>query len=126
MTARPFSLCTIALAIAATPALAAPQRPNVVLIITDDQGYGDLGCHGNPRVRTPNLDNFAKQSVELAHFHVCPVCSPTRASLLTGRYNYRTGVVDTYLGRSMMRPTEVTLAELLRDAGYCTGIFGKW
>jgi arylsulfatase A-like enzyme len=110
----------------ATVAVAAPERPNVILIVTDDQGYGDLGCHGNPKIRTPNLDAFAKQSVELTHFHVCPVCSPTRASLLTGRYNYRTGVVDTYLGRSMMRPNEVTLAERLRDAGYRTGIFGKW
>src|SRR5262245_2090745 len=119
-------LISIALAAAPTATPAAPERPNVILIVTDDQGYGDLGCHGNPIIRTPNIDTFAKQSVELTHFHVCPVCSPTRASLLTGRYNYRTGVVDTYLGRSMMRPTEVTLAELLRNAGYRTGIFGKW
>src|SRR5262249_20618750 len=122
---RTFCSCLVAMA-AVTSAPAAPERPNVILIVTDDQGYGDLGCHGNPIIRTPNIDAFAKQSVELTHFHVCPVCSPTRASLLTGRYNYRTGVVDTYLGRSMMRPTEVTLAELLRNAGYRTGIFGKW
>jgi len=102
------------------------KGPNIVLIITDDQGYGDLGCHGNNKVRTPNLDRFAKESVELSRFYVCPVCSPTRASLMTGRYNYRTGVVDTYLGRSMMHPDEVTVAELLRTAGYRTGIFGKW
>ncbi|MFL5340083.1 MAG: arylsulfatase [Gemmataceae bacterium] len=104
----------------------AAERPNVLLIITDDQGFGDLGCHGNPKIHTPNLDRFAKQSVELTRFHVCPVCSPTRAGLLTGRYNYRTRVVDTFLGRSMMDPQEVTLAEPLRDAGYRTGIFGKW
>jgi arylsulfatase A-like enzyme len=102
------------------------DRPNVVLIVTDDQGYGDLGVHGNPQIRTPVLDAFAKQSVELTHFHVCPVCSPTRSSLLTGRYNYRTGVIDTYLGRSQMYPDEITLAEMLRSAGYRTGIFGKW
>jgi arylsulfatase A-like enzyme len=101
-------------------------RPNVVLIITDDQGYGDLGCHGNDRIRTPNLDRLARESVEFTQFHVCPVCSPTRASLMTGRYNYRTGVVDTYLGRSMMYPDEVTIAELFGAAGYHTGIFGKW
>ncbi len=104
----------------------AGRRPNVILVITDDQGYGDLGCHGNPQIRTPHLDALAKQSVELERFHVSPVCSPTRSSLLTGRYNYRTGVVDTFVGRSLMRPEEVTLAEMLGAAGYRTGIFGKW
>jgi arylsulfatase A-like enzyme len=102
------------------------RRPNFVLIITDDQGYGDLGAHGNPKLRTPNLDRLARESVSLQSFHVSPVCSPTRASLMTGRYNYRTGVVDTYLGRSLMHPDEVTLAEMLAAAGYRTGIFGKW
>jgi arylsulfatase A-like enzyme len=111
-----------------TPAAegAAKKRPNVVLIVTDDQGYGDLGLHGNPKIKTPHLDRLARQGVEFELFHVCPVCSPTRASLLTGRYNYRTGIVDTYLGRSMMSPEEVTLAQMLRTAGYRTGIFGKW
>src|SRR5437588_8253477 len=99
--------------LAAAP-LRAADRPNVVVIITYDQGYGDLGCHGNPKVRTPNLDRFAAQSVRMEYFYVCPVCAPTRASLMTGRYNYRTGVVDTYLGRAMMYPDEVTLAEVLR------------
>jgi arylsulfatase A-like enzyme len=108
------------------PAGEPAKRPNVVLIVTDDQGYGDLGCHGNPNIRTPNLDRLATQSARLSNFYVCPVCSPTRASIMTGRYNYRTGVVDTYLGRSLMRPDEVTIAEMLRDAGYRTGIFGKW
>ena len=103
-----------------------PGRPNVLLIMTDDQGYGDLGFHGNPRIKTPNLDRFARESVQLKTFCVSPVCSPTRASLMTGRYNYRTGVVDTYAGRSLMAPDEVTLAEVLGAAGYRTGIFGKW
>jgi len=94
--------------------------------MTDDQGYGDLGPHGNPKIKTPNLDKFVKQSVRLKNFYVSPVCSPTRASLLTGRYNFRTGVVDTYLGRSLLHPDEVTLAEMLAAAGYRTGIFGKW
>lgn len=102
------------------------NRPNIILIMTDDQGYGDLGAHGNPYIKTPNLDAFTKQSVEVEHFYVMPVCSPTRACLLTGRYNYRTGVVDTYIGRSMMHSDEVTLAEMLKNAGYRTGIFGKW
>src|SRR5579885_1770561 len=101
-------------------------RPNVLLILTDEQGYGDLGSHGNARIRTPRLDRFARESVRLKTFCVSPVCSPTRASLLTGRYNYRTGVVDTYLGRSLMHPDETTLAEVLAAAGYRTGIFGKW
>ena len=101
-------------------------RPNVLLIVTDDQGYGDLGIHGNPRVATPNLDRLGRQSVRFESFYVSPVCSPTRASLLTGRYNYRTGVVDTFLGRSLMHADETTLAEMLSGAGYRTGIFGKW
>jgi arylsulfatase A-like enzyme len=98
----------------------------VVLVITDDQGYGDLSIHGNPYLSTPNIDSVARAGVQFTQFHVCPVCSPTRSSLMTGRYNYRTGVVDTYLGRSLMRPSEVTLAEQFRAASYRTGIFGKW
>ena len=102
------------------------SRPNVVLILADDQGWGDFGFHGNPQLKTPHLDRLAGQSTELTRFHVCPVCSPTRASLLTGRYNYRTGAIDTFLGRSTMVTEEVTLAEMLATAGYRTGIFGKW
>ena len=102
------------------------KRPNVILIMTDDQGYGDLGCHGNDKIKTPNIDRFYEESVRFTNFYVCPLCSPTRASLLTGRYNYRTGVVDTWVGLALMRPEEVTIAELHGDAGYKTGIFGKW
>ncbi|MEW6237364.1 MAG: arylsulfatase [Candidatus Omnitrophota bacterium] len=104
----------------------AAKPPNVILILTDDQGYGDLGVHGNDKIRTPNIDRFAGESVEFTQFFVSPVCAPTRASLMTGRYNYRTGVVDTYLGRAMMHGGETTLAELLGGTGYRTGIFGKW
>ncbi len=102
------------------------RKPNVVFILTDDQGYGDLGCHGDKDIRTPNLDTLCKESVEFTDFHVNPVCSPTRACLLTGRYNHRVGVVDVSHGRATMRPDEVTLAETLGQAGYRTGIFGKW
>lgn len=118
----------LAAATAAPCALrAAPaSRPNVILIMSDDQGYGDLSIHGNPNLTTPALDAIAKAGAQFTQFQVCPVCSPTRSSLLTGRYNYRTGVVDTYLGRSLMDPKETTLAEVLRHAGYRTGIFGKW
>jgi arylsulfatase A-like enzyme len=68
------------------------RRPNVRLVLTDDQGFGDLGCHGNPKIQTPHLDALAQQSVEMEYFYVCPVCSPTRARLMAGRYNYRTSV----------------------------------
>ena len=102
------------------------KRPNIVLIMTDDQGWAQLGSHGDPVLQTPRLDELAGQSVEMMRFYVSPVCAPTRAALMTGRYNYRTGVVDTYLGRAMMDPDEVTIAEMLRDSGYRTGIFGKW
>ena len=105
---------------------AAVARPNVLVIITDDQGYGDLGFHGNSQIHTPNLDQLARESVRCKYFYVSPVCAPTRASLMTGRYNYRTGVTDTYLGRAMMFSDEVTLAEMFAAAGYRTGIFGKW
>lgn len=118
----PFLLLTLLL----LPAIARAQRPNLVLIITDDQGYGDLSCNGNPHLKTPNIDLLRAEGVSLERFYVSPVCSPTRAALMTGRYNYRTGVVDTYIGRSMMHPDEVTLAEQLRAAGWRTGIFGKW
>jgi len=104
----------------------AKDRPNVIIIITDDQGYGDLGVTGNPVIQTPNVDAMARRSGSMTNFYVHPVCAPTRACLMTGRYNYRTRVVDTYVGRAMMDPEEVTVAEILRDAGYETGIFGKW
>lgn len=107
-------------------AQASAQRPGILLIVTDDQGYGDIGLHGNPRIKTPNLDRLGRESVRLTRFYVSPVCAPTRASLMTGRYNYRTGVVDTWLGRAMMHADEVTIAEMLHRGGYRTGIFGKW
>ncbi|MGE0610241.1 MAG: arylsulfatase [Pirellulales bacterium] len=104
----------------------AHKRPNVIVVMTDDQGFGDLGANGNTILRTPHLDGLQRQSATLSQFYVCPVCTPTRAGLLTGRYNYRTRAIDTYRGRAMMDPAEVTLAEILGQAGYATGIFGKW
>ncbi|RIJ47975.1 arylsulfatase [Maribellus luteus] len=101
-------------------------HPNVVLIITDDQGYGDLGCTGNPHVKTPVLDRFAEENIRFTNFYVSPVCAPTRSSLMTGRYSLRTGVRDTYNGGSIMAASETTIAEMLKEEGYNTGIFGKW
>src|SRR5262249_40189836 len=103
-----------------------PRRPNVVLILIDDQGYGDLHCHGNPIVKTPNLDKLHKQSSRFTNFHVDPTCSPTRSALMTGRYSSRTGVWHTVMGRSLLRRDEVTMAQIFAAHGYRTGLFGKW
>ncbi|MGH2355468.1 MAG: arylsulfatase [Chloroflexota bacterium] len=100
--------------------------PNIVFVLTDDQGYGDLACHGNPYIRTPNLDRLHAQSARLANYHVGPTCSPTRAGLLTGHYANSTGVWHTIGGRSLLRQDERTIADYLSDAGYVTGLFGKW
>lgn len=103
-----------------------PEHPNVILIITDDQGYGDLGITGNPNVKTPSIDKFARESIRFNNFYVSPVSAPTRSSLMTGRYSLRTGVRDTNNGGAIMAEGEITIAEMLKDAGYRTGIFGKW
>lgn len=100
--------------------------PNILLILTDDQGYGDLGVHGNPLVETPNVDRLARGGIQFDRFFVSPVCAPTRASLLTGRWWLRSGVWGVTQGREVMRGGEVTIAETLQAAGYRTGIFGKW
>ena len=105
---------------------AEPSRPNIVLVIADDQGYGDLGHTGNPIIQTPHLDALAAESTSLTDYHVAPTCSPTRAALMTGHWTDRTGVWHTINGRSMLRENEITLGRLLADAGYATGMFGKW
>ena len=107
-------------------AIPASARPNVLLVMTDDQGWGDLGVHGNTKVRTPHIDAFAREGVRFTRFYAGPVCTPTRASVMTGRYHLRTRAIDTYQGRAILHPDEVTLAEALGGAGYRTGIFGKW
>lgn len=101
-------------------------HPNVIVIMTDDQGIGDFGFMGNPYVRTTYIDKLASESLNLTNFYVSPVCAPTRASLMTGRYSERTGVYDTFNGGATMSSDEVTIAELLKENGYSTGIFGKW
>jgi arylsulfatase A-like enzyme len=102
------------------------DQPNVLLVITDDQGYGDIGYNGNEMIQTPNLDAFAKQSVRFTDFHVCATCAETRAALMTGRYPMRSGVWHTIMGRSLLDPRALTLPQILSSAGYRTGMFGKW
>ncbi|EDL61799.1 arylsulfatase [Gimesia maris] len=101
-------------------------KPNIILVITDDQGYGDIAAHGNQMIKTPNLDQLYQKSLRLTNFHVDPTCAPTRSALMTGRYSTRTGVWHTIMGRSLMDTNEVTLAEVFKSNGYRTGLFGKW
>ena len=102
------------------------RRPNVVLILTDDQGWGDLGAHGNEQLSTPAIDQMASTGAHFERFYVSPLCAPTRASLLTGRYNLRTGTSWVSKGLENMNPEEITLAEIFQNQGYQTGCFGKW
>lgn len=101
-------------------------KPNVIFIIMDDLCYGDLACHGNPYTRTPNLDRMYAESTRLTRYNTGPLCSPARACVMTGRYHQRTRVLDTYCGRSMIDPEEITLGKQFKSGGYHTGAFGKW
>jgi arylsulfatase A-like enzyme len=107
------------------PRKAAP-RPNVVFLLADDVGYGDLACLGNPVIKTPNLDDMHAKGIRFTDFHVSPTCAPTRASLMTGKYCDATGVWHTIMGRSLLDPRDTTLAECFRSSGYKTAIYGKW
>ena len=106
--------CSIAICLGASFARG-ETKPNVVIVITDDQGYGDLSCHGNPVLKTPNLDALHADSVRLVDYHVAPTCSPTRAAFLTGHWTNRTGVWHTIMGRSMLRENEVTMGQVFID-----------
>lgn len=101
-------------------------RPNIILIVTDDQGYGDFSCHGNPILRTPNLDRLHDEGVRLTDFCVSPTCAPTRSALMTGRHEFRNGVTHTINERERLTLKATTIAQVLQRAGYSTGIFGKW
>ena len=102
------------------------KRPNIIYVMTDDQGYGDIKAHGNTVIRTPNLDRLHKESVRLTEFHASPTCSPTRAALMTGRHEFRSGVTHTINERERLALSATTLPQLLKTAGYASGIFGKW
>jgi arylsulfatase A-like enzyme len=124
----PFASLLAANAVASLVAVSAvravePMRPpNIVVILADDQGWGDLGAKGNTNLRTPNIDSLAGAGATLDRFYVCPVCSPTRAEFLTGRYHPRGG--DS--GRERLNLNEKTIADAFKAAGYATGVFGKW
>jgi arylsulfatase A-like enzyme len=102
------------------------RRPNVLVILTDDQGWGDLSLHGNSNLATPRIDSLARDGAQFDRFYVCPVCSPTRAEFLTGRYHLRTGVRGVSTGQERLNLDEHTVAQTFRAAGYATGAFGKW
>lgn len=127
-----FALAVLAACVACAPPMAragaavAGQRPNIIVILTDDQGYGDLSCHGNPVLQTPNLDRLHDEGVRFTEFHVSPTCAPTRSALMSGRHEFKNGVTHTILERERMSLKTVTLAQVLKAAGYTTGIFGKW
>ena len=120
--------CLLLIAEAAT-AREAPRPPNIVIILADDLGYGDLGCYGSKEIKTPNIDAMATGGVKFTDFYVnAPVCSPTRAGFLTGRSHVRCGVEGVLTPGNLengLPPNETTVAELLRQGGYSTGIFGK-
>jgi arylsulfatase A-like enzyme len=111
---------------AAGGATTLPARPNIILVITDDQGYGEMACHGNPILKTPNLNRLHAESVRFTDFHVSPTCSPTRSALMTGRHEFRSGVTHTIAERERLSLKASTIAQVLQSAGYATGIFGKW
>ncbi|MBM3890595.1 MAG: arylsulfatase, partial [Verrucomicrobia bacterium] len=104
----------------------AGKRPNIIFIITDDQGYGDLSCNGNPVLKTPNVDRLHHEGVRFSDFHVSPTCSPTRSALITGRHEFRNGVTHTIFERERLTLKATTLPQVLKTIGYTTGVFGKW
>jgi arylsulfatase A-like enzyme len=102
------------------------EKPNVIIVITDDQGWGDIRSNGNSLIKTPSLDRLAQQSTILNNYHVDPTCAPTRSALLTGRYSDRVGVWHTISCRNLLRSRETTMADIFKSNGYATGMFGKW
>ena len=122
---RHFSLALGALLVCCL-SVEAFQQPNVVFVITDDQGYGDLACHGNPVIKTPELDRLYEESTRLTEYHVSPTCAPTRGALMSGHYTNRCGPWHTIMGKSFLFEGEMTLGDAFSKSGYATGLFGKW
>ena len=129
-TSRSIKIATISLSMILSACAEPPEsntsdRPNIILVMSDDQGWGDVGYNGNSIVQTPSLDAMASEGVRLDRFYAAaPVCSPTRASVLTGRHPFRYGI--EWAGEGHLPEDEITIAEVLKSNGYRTGIFGKW
>jgi arylsulfatase A len=120
------ALLLTTMTVAATARAETTTQPNIIFVMTDDQGYWDTGATGNPHIDTPNMDRIATEGAQLDRYYAAPVCAPTRAGVMTGRYYLRTGLYNTRFGGDSLGLEEVTLAQLLRQAGYRTGLFGKW
>jgi arylsulfatase len=116
--------CLLAGCVAAAPL--AGKRPNIIIVLTDDQGYGDLGRNGNPVIKTPHLDKMYDEAVHFEDFHVSPTCSPTRSSLMSGKHEFKNGITHTIHERERMSLKTTTIAQVLKSTGYTTGVFGKW
>ena len=120
------SSCVCSISLMAADNALTVDPPNIILVLTDDQGYGDLGCHDHPFLKTPNIDALYSQSTRFTDFQASPTCAPTRAALMSGRAPFKSGVTHTIYERERMALTATTIAEVLKGAGYRTGIFGKW
>ncbi len=119
-------LGTVFMIFGAMLSLEAAEKPNIIIVITDDQGYGDLGCNGNPYILTPTIDDFCDEAVSFTNFHVSTTCAPTRGALMSGRHTNRVNVFHTISGRSILFEDEVILPQVLGMNGYRCGMFGKW
>lgn len=115
-----------ALGFLVSTASAIADKPNIIFVMTDDQGYGDLACHGHPYLQTPNIDKLYAESTRLTDYQVSPTCAPTRSALMSGMLPFKTGVTHTILERERMNLNVTTIAQVLKESGYSTGIFGKW
>jgi arylsulfatase len=123
---RPLFLLLLLPTLAPADEPIAGKRPNIIFVLTDDQGYGDFSCHGNPILKTPNMDRLHDEGVRFVDFYVSPTCSPTRSCLMSGKHEFKNGVTHTIMERERMSLKTYTLAQALKSAGYATGIFGKW
>src|SRR5689334_14461034 len=113
-------VASLVLALGGLAQAAIPRRPNIVLVMPDDVGYGDFACLGNPIIKTPHIDALHARSVRFTDFHVSPTCAPTRAALMTGRHEFKSGVTHTIFERERMSLGATTLAQVLGSAGYAT------
>ena len=121
-----FAVATLVMISSAMADAVSAKRPNVIVVITDDQGYGEFSVHGNPILKTPNLDRLASQSIRLTDFHVAPMCTPTRGQLMTGVDALRNGAINVSSGRTLLRRELPTMGDVFSGAGWSTGLFGKW